>query len=141
MNSRTRSLLESLKQSTSALSDMTAEEDTPYRPSGGKQQGRQSRFLRNQQPANQDSKDSSPPRGIASLRKMEVPNGDYVSRLADDVLGESVYPPLDDSRRSNDTRRSNYESSYSTLPTRKSSAPLAWSTKVPGLLPSMHLAR
>ena len=133
MNSKTRSLLESLKQSTNALSDMTAEEDTPYKPSGGKSQGRQSRFLRKQEASDPVGKDYSPPRGVASLRQMEVPNGDYVSRLADDVLGESVYPPLDDNRRSNDTRRSNYESSYSTLPSRKSSAPYERNMSPPSL--------
>merc|ERR1719328_1008442 len=133
MNSKTRSLLESLKQSTNALSDMTAEEDTPYKPSGGKSQGRQSRFLRKQESSDPVGKDYSPPRGVASLRQMEVPNGDYVSRLADDVLGESIYPPLDDNRRSNDTRRSNYESSYSTLPSRKSSAPYERNMSPPSL--------
>merc|ERR1719188_557460 len=123
MSNRTRGLLESLKQSTNTLSDMTAEEETPYKPSGGKQQGRQSRFLRKQESSDKVGKDYSPPRGVASLRQMEAPSGEYVSRLADDVLGESMYPPLDDNRRSNDTRGSRYESSYSTLPSRKSSAP------------------
>ena len=120
MSSRTRSLLENVKKSTSALADMTVEEDTPYRPSGGKPPARQSRFLRKQE--SDPNKDYSPPRGISSLRQMESQKSpikeDYLSRLADDVLGESIYPPLEDN-----SRRPAYESSYSsTLPNRKTSA-------------------
>ena len=75
-------------------------------------------------------KDYSPPRGVASLYQKESQKSplkdDYVSRLADDVLGEGLYPPLGNNRRySNaDTRRPAYESSYSTLPNRKVSAPV-----------------
>jgi len=124
MNSRTRSLLESVKQSTNALADMTVEDDTPSRPSG-KPTGRQSRFLRKQESSDQIGTDYSPPRGIASLRQMDAQKSpikdDYVSRLADDVLGESMYPPLDDNKRNNDDRALGYESSYSSLRNRKSS--------------------
>ena len=142
MNSRTRSLLENLKKTTNALSDMTAEEETTFRPLGGKPPGRQSRFLRKQESSEPIGKDYSPPRGVASLRQMEAQkspiNDDYVSRLADDVLGESIYPPLDDNRRSNDSRRPTYESSFSTLPSRKSSAPYERNLSPPSFRDNLH---
>ena len=124
MNSRTRALLNSVKQSTNALADMTVEDETPSR-SSGKPPGRQSRFLRKQETSEPIGKEYSPPRGIASLRQMDAQKSpikdNYVSRLADDVLGESMYPPLDDNKRNNDDRARGYESSYSSLRNRKSS--------------------
>ena len=120
MSEKTRALLQNVKHSTSALADMTVEEDVPFR-SSGKPPARQSRFLRKQE---SEAKDYSPPRGVESLRQMDSRRSPvYVSRLADDVLGESNYPPLDDHRRASDTRRPTYEPSYSTLPSRKTSAP------------------
>ena len=92
MSSKTRSLLDKLKESTATLQDMSLLEDhgddQPVR--GGRR--KQSRFLR---------------------RAEEPPaRSDFdAHRMADEILGESLFPPREDARP---TRKYSYQSSLDT---------------------------
>ena len=112
LSTKTRSLLDKVKESTAALQDMSSLddfEDSARGAGSGNARRKQSRFLRRDNPS------------MERLNSTNHNNFD-VGRMADEILGESVYPPnsassRNDDRlnsRSNPTRKYSYQSSLDT---------------------------
>ena len=87
LSSKTRSLLDKVKESTAALNDMSTNE-VMERPS----QRKSSRFLKR----NSFDHSAEPRSYNTSVGRMD----DGVGRMADEILGENIYPPREDSRTS-----------------------------------------
>jgi len=117
MNSKTRSLLDKVKESTMGLQDLNAMADdleiNPRlaRPETTANPRKTSRFLRRE------------PEMTGARTTDRSDNGyDAANRLADDVLGENLYPPREDPRDSGLRRPSSSiqtTSGYSSGPSRK----------------------
>ena len=94
MNSKTRSLLDKVKESTMGLQDLNAmadefDEINPRLagPERSAKPRKTSRFLRREPEMT----------GVRTTDRSD--NGyDAANRLADDILGENLYPPRDDPR-------------------------------------------
>ena len=100
MSSRTRSLLDQVKQSTAALQTMSSLDDEEEM--NGRGARKPSRFLRRQEPETR-----------------RAPNDAFdVSRMADEILGENVFPARDPPNRYSSTnaarRKHSYQSSLDT---------------------------
>merc|ERR1712223_2137271 len=129
LSSRTRSLLDKVKESTAALSNMNnfdefgqkpssrryLNEEFDENPSGTTAGGRKpSRFLK------RHSIDQQPPPTEISSSNSAGSRSYGVSRMADDILGENLYPPRDEipksslRRSNNPTRKHSYQSSLDT---------------------------
>ena len=103
MSSRTRSLLDQVKQSTAALQTMSSLDDEEEMM-GGRGGRRPSRFLRKQEPEQRRAPDDS----------------FDVSRMADEILGENMFPARDPPNRYSSSstnaarRKHSYQSSLDT---------------------------
>ncbi len=85
LSSKTRSMLDKLKESTAALQDLSTEDTDDHMQSSGRQR-KPSRFLKKH---STDSYDSGFQSSTAGGRRPSLDMG----RMADDILGESLYPP------------------------------------------------
>jgi hypothetical protein len=112
MSSKTRSLLDKLKESTAALQDMSIETDTDIQQPG--RQRKTSRFLKRRD--TDSSYETSRPRSQGPDQQSSTDIG----RMADGILGEGLYPIRDNpssqvsSAYRSAGRRPSYQSSLET---------------------------
>ena len=112
MSSKTRSLLDKLKESTNVLEEMSEDAPVSAAPRRGGSQ-RQSRFLKRQESEPSYQRSYSPVSSYQPRMQQRPQEDNYVSRLADEVLGESNYPPMSSSERySNSRRKTSAPASY-----------------------------